>query len=633
MSQTLLSIIVGIFLLGILAQLLSRRLEIPSVLFLITIGVLLGGLGPINLPVVGQLGPTPTIIELETFSESGLSTVVGLSVAIIVFDGAFQLRRERLQQASTTTFRLITIGAAMTLVGIALPVRFLLGESWALSFLIGALLVATGPTVITPILEIVDVRDHVASAMEAEGVFNDVSAAITAAVIFEVFVLHGNGLPAGVIGFAERIGIGVAAGMLTAAAAYYILSHDLAPGDSPQIARYLALSAALGGYALANGLASEAGVAAAATAGVVMGNLDLQHREAIEEFARDLTLLVLGFVFITLGALINLDEIIKLGASGLVLTAIAMFLVRPLSVAVATVGVQRFSYPERAFLSTVAPRGIIPASVATLFALELTATGATQEAQTLTGVIFLVIFATVVLEGGFARQIGEALSVTPMDTIIIGAGRISRALADRLEERGESVVMIDPDEAAVERARDRGHTVYEGDGTDGQVLKSAGIEEAKRVIAATGDDDRNLLAAQMAQTKFGCDNVIARVNDPDNMSAFDGIDARAIDLSRATAFAIDNAIERPSMADWMDELGEDHDVQQCVVTADGVAGKTVRQLNARIPDGVIIAIVGHDGDEHVPDADETISKGDQVTFVGDRPGVKEAARRFDPEGI
>ena len=96
-----------------------------------------------------------------------------------------------------------------------------------------------------------------------------------------------------------------------------------------------------------------------------MGNLDLQHREAIEEFARDLTLLVLGFVFITLGALINLDEIIKLGASGLVLTAIAMFLVRPLSVAVATVGVQRFSYPERAFLSTVAPRGIIPASVAT----------------------------------------------------------------------------------------------------------------------------------------------------------------------------------------------------------------------------------------------------------------------------
>ncbi|PSP20125.1 potassium transporter [Halobacteriales archaeon QH_10_67_13] len=619
MSQALLPIIAGIFLLGILAQLLSRRLKVPSVLFLIGIGVAIGGSG---------LG----IVDIETFSESGLSTIVGLSVAIIVFDGAFQLRRERLREASTTTLRLVTIGAVLTLVGVALSVRVFLGESWELSFLVGALLVATGPTVITPILEIVDVREHVASAMEAEGVINDVSAAIAAAVIFEAFVVADEGLFAGAIGFAERIGIGVAAGALAAGTAYYVLSRDLAPGDSPQVSRYIALAAALGGYALADGLASEAGVAAAATAGLLMGNFDLRHREEIEEFARDVTLLVLGFVFIALGALIDINEVLELGLTGIALVAVVMLVVRPLAVVIATAGVPRFSYPERAFLSTVAPRGIIPASVATLFAIELQAEGSPAEAQALTAAVFLVIFATVVLEGGFARQIGSALSVTPMDTIIVGGGRVGRALAKRLEQRGESVVIIDNDETRVEEGRAEDLTVREGDGTDASVLRTAGIGEAKRLIAATGDDDQNLLIAQMASTKFGLEDVLARVNDPDNMGAFEGLNVRAIDASTATAFAIDNEIERPSMAHWMDELGEGHDVQECTITSEDYVGKTIEQINKRIPDGVIIAIVCRDGDEHVPNAGETLNRGDRVTFVGDNAGVKEAVRRFNPQG-
>ena len=620
MSQTLIPIIAGIFLLGIVAQLLSRRLEVPSVLFLIATGVALGGSGL-------------ELVDLETFSETGLSTVVGLSVAIIVFDGAFQLRRERLREASTTTLRLVTIGAVLTLVGVALSVRMFLGESWELSVLVGALLVATGPTVITPILEIVDVREHVASAMEAEGVFNDVSAAIAAAVIFEAFVVADDGLFVGVVGFAERIGIGVAAGVLAAGTAYYVLSRDLAPGDSPQVARYIALGAAFGAYALADGLASEAGVAAVATAGLIMGNLDLQHREAIEEFARDVTLLVLGFVFIALGALIDVGEVLELGLAGVGLVAVVMLLVRPLAVVISTTGVERFSYSERAFLSTVAPRGIIPASVATLFALELQAQGNTAEAQALTAAVFLVIFATVVLEGGLARQIGNALSVTPMDTIIVGGGRIGRALAKRLETRGESVVIIENDETEVERGRSEGLTVRQGDGTDASVLRSAGIEEAKRLVAATADDDQNLLAAQMARTKFGIEDVLSRVNDPENMGAFEGLDVQAIDASTATAYAIDNEIERPSITHWMDELGEGHDVQECEVTSDDYAGQTVEQINKRIPDGVIIAIISRDGDEHVPDPSETINKGDRVTFVGDNNGVREAIRRFNPQGM
>jgi len=72
--------------------------------------------------------------------------------------------------------------------------------------------VATGPTVITPILNVVRVRDHVAAALETEGIVNDVTAAIVAVVIFETLLLDDLGVPATLFSFVERLGVGVLAG-------------------------------------------------------------------------------------------------------------------------------------------------------------------------------------------------------------------------------------------------------------------------------------------------------------------------------------------------------------------------------------------------------------------------------------
>ena len=152
MSTPLLPTIAGILLLGVAAQLLARRLQIPSVLFLIFVGILLGQ------EVLG-------IVTLETFGD-GLSTVVGLSVAIIVFDGAFALRTNRLREASSTTSRLVTVGALVTFAGTAVAVWLLTDASWPLATLVGALLVATGPTVVTPIFELVEFTELLAAELE-----------------------------------------------------------------------------------------------------------------------------------------------------------------------------------------------------------------------------------------------------------------------------------------------------------------------------------------------------------------------------------------------------------------------------------------------------------------------------------
>ncbi len=90
-----------------------------------------------------------------------------------------------------------------------------------------------------------------------------------------------------------------------------------------------------------------------------------------------------------------------------------------------------------------------------------------------------------------------------------------------------------------------GYAVEIGDGTDTDTLRSAGAENAKTVVAATGDDDANLLVSQLASSKFGVERVIARANNPDNVEAFEDLGVRTISSAMATAWAIDNQIERP----------------------------------------------------------------------------------------
>jgi len=615
-STPLLPAVAGILLLGIAAQLAARRLEVPSVLFLILVGLAIGeeGLG---------------FVTLETFGD-GLSTVVGLSVAIIVFDGAFALRTNRLRDASSATLRLVTVGALVTFAGTTLAVGLLLGANWPLAALVGALLVATGPTVITPILEVVEVREHVATALEGEGIINDVTAAIAAVVIYETLVLGDGSIGAGLTEFVVRFSTGIGAGLLAAIVVYLLVSSEVAPGDAPQASRFLTLSGAVGSFALAELVAAEAGIAAAATAGIVLGNADLPHRETMEEFGRDTTLIVLSFVFISLAALVDFEAVLSLGRNGLVVVLVVALVIRPLVVAISTAGNERFTTDEQLFMSLVGPRGIVPASVATLFAIELTLAGEPGEAQTLVGAVFVVIFATVVLEAGLARQIADRLGVTPMRTLIAGGGRIGRALANKLENRGEFVVLIEEDDENLTRARDADLTVHAGDGTDTDVLRTAGIEDAKAVVAATGDDNDNLLVCQLASSKFDVETVYARVNEPENIGAFETLDVTVIDASMATANAIDNEIERPALAHWMNELGEGHDVQEIEVTAGDLPGQTIAELNAILPDGCIFATIGRDGDSHVPQADDEVRVGDRVTFIGDAEAVREAVRRFHP---
>ncbi|ERG93327.1 MAG: NhaP-type Na+/H+ and K+/H+ antiporter [Haloquadratum walsbyi J07HQW1] len=613
----LIAVVAAIIGIGVIAQVLSDRFQVPSVVFLIAAGILLGP------EVLGVVGP-------DSFG-SALSAIVGLSVAIIVFEGSFHLRIQKLREAPTATLKLITIGAGIALIGTAATVRFLLSTSWNVAFLVGALLVATGPTVVTPILEVVPVRDRVEAALETEGIVNDVTAAILAVVIFEA-ITAGVTQPGALLQlFIERLGIGLLIGAVVAALLIYGLQYvDLSPGNAPRNARLLVLAGALVAYGTADFIATEAGIAAVATAGIILGNTDIPYEEEISAFKGDVTLIVLSFVFIALAALLEFEILQTIGLRGIGITVIVALILRPLLVFISTRG-NRFTAGERLFMSLVGPRGIIPASVATLFAIELRNAGMNQAADILVGTVFLVILITVVAEGGFARQIAEYLDIIPMRVLVIGGGTVGRALADRLESRGENVVLIEQSQEIVEIGRNEGFTVHHGDGTDTDVLTSAGGDSARIVVGATGDDDVNLLVSQLARSKFDPETILARVNNPDNAEAFEDLGVRNISTSLATAQALDNYIERPAMMDWMGEIGYSGDIQEIEVTSEELIGRPIRDVGPELPPDSLIALVKRNGNIRVPEADFTLEHGDQVTIIGGRDEVRDAIRFIHPD--
>ncbi|KPN30046.1 hypothetical protein SY89_00768 [Halolamina pelagica] len=192
-------------------------------------------------------------------------------------------------------------------------------------------------------------------------------------------------------------------------------------------------------------------------------------------------------------------------------------------------------------------------------------------------------------------------------------------------------MIVENNQERIEQARNAGFAVHQGDGSDTEVLQSAGAENAKIIVAATGDDDANLLISQLSQSKFSPDRVIARTNNPENVDAFEELGVRTISPAMATAQAMDDYIERPAMARWMQGIGDSGDVQEIEVTAEPLIGQTIRELGPQLPEGCIIGLVCRDADTFVPEADFTLERGDRVTFIGRKEAVREAMKWAHPE--
>jgi Trk K+ transport system NAD-binding subunit len=238
--------------------------------------------------------------------------------------------------------------------------------------------------------------------------------------------------------------------------------------------------------------------------GLSMQGGSIPEERRLRRFKEQLTVLGISLLFVLLSANLPLSVVREEGMRGVLTVVALMFVVRPLSVW-AALRQSDLSWRDRAFVSWIAPRGIVAASVASLFAIELTEAGF-AEGQRVLAITFLTIALTVTLQGLTAGPVARLLrleSLVGRRVIIVGAGPMAVALAKIFRQHGRPVAVIDRNQEMIAHARELGLEAVDGNALDESVLAAAGADDAETVLAMTTNPEVNALAAHLAQDAFG----------------------------------------------------------------------------------------------------------------------------------
>jgi NhaP-type Na+/H+ or K+/H+ antiporter len=486
---------------GFFAQWLAWRMRLPAILFLLLIGIVIG-------PATGLFNPDKA---LGAF----LFPVVSLAVALILFEGSMTLRFAELRGIGRAVHGMVTYGAVLALLMLAAAAHWIAGVRWEVAFLFGALTCVTGPTVITPMLRTLRPNARIASTLRWEGIVLDPLGALFAVLVFEAIVSHQQGHSLAVFG--ATVGVGAGIGLAVAAALGFLLRRQLIP---EYLQAYGTLVAVLGAFTLANHLAHESGLVAITIMGITLGNLRHIHIEAIMDFKEHLSTLLVSMLFVVLAARLHWPLPPGMLLAGVLVFVVAQFVIRPVSVAVATLG-SNLSWRERALIGFVSPRGIVAASVSSLFALRLGDLGL-PGADALVPLVFILIIATVVLQSATARPLACWLKVADPDpdgVLIFGSDAVACGLGQALAEAKFKVLLADDDWDGISRARMAGLPTFFGNPTSQHAAEHLDLTGIGRLLAMSNRRELNSLACLQYRQEFGRERVYRlRVLAPEDAS-------------------------------------------------------------------------------------------------------------------
>jgi len=491
--------IIGV--LGIGASWLASRANLPSILLLLLAGFLAG-------PIAGWVHPDALFGNL-------LSPFVGLSVAIILFEGGLSLRTVELADIGEPVRNLVTIGVIVTWAVVAAAGYLIVGLSLNVALLLGAILTVTGPTVIIPLLRQIRARDPLGNVLKWEGILIDPIGVILAVLVFEAILAGGfqEATQVVLVTMGKALTAGVLIGAIGAGLTYVLLKRHWVDDhlESP-----VTLGMVVAVFTACELIQVESGLVGATVMGAVLANQGDVAKRHIVEFKENLRVLLISLLFIVLAARLDPSALQIVDARSLAFLAVVFVVARPLAVLASTFTTD-LGWREKTFLSAMAPRGIVAASIASVFAIELDEAGIAGGDE-LVSLAFLAIVATVGIYGIAARPLSRWLEVgdpDPQGVLIVGAHEWARNLASELQASGARVVLMDSNEHRLSAARERGLATEHAQSVTEHALEETDFTGIGHVLVLTPNDETNQLTVLNFQEIFDRSHLFQLALDAD----------------------------------------------------------------------------------------------------------------------
>lgn len=508
----------GIIILGILAQWVAWRLKLPAILPLILIGLLVGPFSTLYTADGSKIIEPIWNGDKGLFPGESLYYFVSLAISIILFEGGLTLKRSEISSIGPVITKLITLGSVTTFFGAALAAYFLFGLSWQLCFLFSALIIVTGPTVITPILRNIPLKKDVSAILKWEGILIDPIGALAAVLVYE-FISVGEGQAytmTALIEFGKILLFGFTFGFTFAHALTFLIKKNFIPH---YLLNVVTLSVVLGVFVMSDVFAHESGLLAVVVMGMVMGNTNLPNIKELLYFKESLSILLISILFILLAANINIADLELIYTwKTIVLFLSIVLLIRPLGVFLSSIG-SNLKLNEKLFISWVGPRGIVAAGIASLFGSKLLSKGE-PGAEYITPLVFMIVLGTVLLNATTARLFAKLIGVflnKSEGILILGASKASRLIGTYLHQHDRHVVLIDNNQSNIDKANKLGLEAISANVYSDSLIDNIELNDIGYLMALTGNSDINKYAINKFQDIFG-ENGSFRLVDADEMA-------------------------------------------------------------------------------------------------------------------
>ena len=378
---------------GACARLFSSFTGFPSVVILLLSGLLIGrsGLGLVEPLDLGQ----------------GLETIVGLLVCLVLFEGGLNLKLPE-GNIRNTVLKISLVRLFISLSAGIFIAHWLAGLSWQVAGIYSAIVLATGPTVVSPLVEQIKLASPLSEVLKAEGLLLEPIGAVLALLLLELTLGDLRGINDVFIALMQRLGGGVLIGL----SAGWLLSEILKKIKN-EASFGIELQVTLGFIFLVYGICEyflpESGLPASVAAGFIVGKREVIDKERLDNLIGELAQLSITVLFPLLAADVSWGELSPLGWGGVVCVFMLMVSVRPISIWIATIG-RDLNLKEKIFLAWLAPRGIVTAAVASLFSIRLEQAGILGAGR-LQGLVFLTILMTVGIQGLSAKPLVNRLKL------------------------------------------------------------------------------------------------------------------------------------------------------------------------------------------------------------------------------